>query len=247
VKYPLKDCNLTAADEGRYRQHQPRTPGNVVKCFWFNCHCGCVKTAAECQFSHTDYKITGGIDLSIVMHGVKWGGVRWDSTGNPTTAVSTAADAQALLKSLREKVARKAGKHFKESEDRATKAEAAAVKASEAAAKARAVATEKTKAADKAKPAGGEAFDKALTAQKDAQKAAAVKSQDAALAKIKAKAAAAEVGKFKAPTAGRALPSRQRGRRRATLRLRSKRRLERRSRGGSGDQGPRRRRSQLRR
>jgi len=169
----------------------------VAKCFKYNCHCGCPKSQEECEASHSDYKVAGGTDLSTCIHGVKWGGVRWDSAGRPTKPITTEAEGQALLKLLREKVLKKAGKYAKEAEERAAKAEAAALKAVEAAAKARTVSSEKTKAADKAKPGGGEAFTKALAAQKEAQRTAATRQKEAEEAKAKAKACAAEVAKLK--------------------------------------------------
>ena len=127
---------------------------------------------------HTDFKTKGGMDLVVYLHCAKWGGCKWDENGNETKPLTTTAEAQAYMKSVRERIAKESTRILREAEAGEKKEEANAVKAAEAAAAATKAAAAKTKAAEQLKEKGGDEYKKAVEAQKEAQRVAAAKRKE---------------------------------------------------------------------
>ena len=151
AKYPLKDCALTPAEGARWRAVAPRTSKDGPrKCFKHNSWCGC----AGCSYFHADFEAKSGMDLVVYLHCAKLGGCKWDENGNEAKPLTTPAEAQAYMKSLPERIAKKSARVLREAETLAKKKEAKAVKAAEAAAAATKAAAAKTKAAEKAEGEG---------------------------------------------------------------------------------------------
>ena len=95
----------------------PRTSKDgPQKCFKHNSWCGC----PGCSYSHTDFRTKGGMDPVVYLHCAKWGGCKWDENGSETKPLTTSAEAQAFMKSVREKIA-KAARALREAETRAEK------------------------------------------------------------------------------------------------------------------------------